>query len=424
MALNQAVKQPSIGNGCHLKHTSLYICYQSLFAPLTRAQVIAYLEGAAKANNSIILLTYELRTPPVQEAEKWRQELALVGIHWQWLRYHKWPSLPATLWDVLVGILVSWRLIRRHRISIVHARSHVPALMGLVLKRLTNIKLLFDLRGLMAEEYVDAGVWKPGGFLFRLTKSAERRIIRAADAIVVLTKQAKQFLLESYPAETHSKTITVIPCCVDFYRTWGDHSSEAKGVPRLVYVGKLGGWYLDREMLDFFGTASRIDPNLQFDIWTQSATTSIETIIEDCQLDNVNIASVKPAHLPEKLQRATAAIAFIKPCISKRASSPTKIGEYLAAGLPVIANAGIGDLDELLQGNGEGPVGVLVKDFTDDSYRIALDQLAVLQQSPKIAERCQKVAREFLDLRTVGWPRYQQVYRDLVYHQNESASTR
>ena len=54
-------------------------------------------------------------------------------------------------------------------------------------------------------------------------------------------------------------------------------------------------------------------------------------------------------------------MSFIKPCLSKLSSSPTKVGEYLAAGLPVISTAGIGDVDDLLTGRnngGRGPVGV------------------------------------------------------------------
>ena len=39
----------------------------------------------------------------------------------------------------------------------VHARGHIPATIALALKKRFKTKMIFDLRGLMAEEYVDAG---------------------------------------------------------------------------------------------------------------------------------------------------------------------------------------------------------------------------------------------------------------------------
>ena len=48
-----------------------------------------------------------------------------------------------------------------------------------------------------------------------------------------------------------------------------------------------------------------------------------------------------PGEVPRYLKAADVAISFIKPCYSKQSSSPTKIAEYLASGLPVVCNAGL-----------------------------------------------------------------------------------
>ncbi len=58
-------------------------------------------------------------------------------------------------------------------------------------------------------------------------------------------------------------------------------------------------------------------------------------------------------------------MAFIKRCVSKIASSPTKNGEYLACGLPLIINAGIGDSDALIN---DWKAGVLIEDLTEEEY--------------------------------------------------------
>lgn len=56
---------------------------------------------------------------------------------------------------------------------------------ALITRRLTGCALIFDMRGLMAEEYADAVRWRNGGMPFRLTQRVERAAIRAADGMVV-----------------------------------------------------------------------------------------------------------------------------------------------------------------------------------------------------------------------------------------------
>jgi glycosyltransferase involved in cell wall biosynthesis len=53
-------------------------------------------------------------------------------------------------------------------------------------------------------------------------------------------------------------------------------------------------------------------------------------------------------------------------------SSPTKIGECLAAGLPVVATD-VGDVKDLLQ---DSRAGLVLEEFTDSAYRSAADDLA------------------------------------------------
>jgi glycosyltransferase involved in cell wall biosynthesis len=60
---------------------------------------------------------------------------------------------------------------------------------------------------------------------------------------------------------------------------------------------------------------------------------------------------------------------FIKPLFSKKGSSPTKLGELLACGIPVISNSGIGDCDKLFEETG---CGVLVSAFDVPNYQKAI----------------------------------------------------
>jgi glycosyltransferase involved in cell wall biosynthesis len=403
--------------------TSLYICYQSVEDPLTQTQVVAYLEGLANAEYRLLLLTFEPSALADEVVRSWRDRLAGKGIIWHWLRYHKRPSVPATAWDVLVGIAAGLRLVRRHRVRLVHARGYVPGLMALGLKRLTGARFLFDVRGFMAEEYVDAGVWPGGGLLFRVTKRVERALVGAADAVVVLTQRARSLLQDWYPSLMSGKLTAVIPCCADLrsaHPTAGasDEAPPSRRTHALVYAGKLGGWYLDEEMVAFFAVLREALPKLSWHVWTQSDPAPLRELLSAWNLQqSVSIGRASPGELPARLRQATVALSLIKPCLSKLASSPTKVGEYLAAGLPVVSTGGIGDLDAILGDAGAelgGPVGVVLPECSETAYRRSLPRLLSLLADPATPGRCRAAAARHFDLLSVGWPRYRELYRRLI----------
>ena len=62
----------------------------------------------------------------VDQSEKLRSD----GIVWHALPYHKWPSVPATLYDMLLGINFLRRFIASEKPDILHGRVHLPTLMA------------------------------------------------------------------------------------------------------------------------------------------------------------------------------------------------------------------------------------------------------------------------------------------------------
>ncbi len=391
--------------------TALYICYQSIREPLTETQVVAYLEGLAAAGHTMLLLTFERSAMNAAERRAQAGRLRSKGIHWRWLRYHRHPTVPATAWDISMGVFYGLWLARRQKIDLYHARAHVAGLMGLILKTLTGARLLFDVRGLLAEEYADAGVWPRGGKLFRWTKAFERLILQHADGIIVLTHRGRSLLYEWYPREIAGTPLAVIPCCVDRERAPLSPVHAARPLT-LAYAGKLGGLYMITAILQFFSLVKKTVPESRFEIWTQSDPGLLTKGLEDHGLrEDTLVGCSSPAELLTHLgSQCDAAVSFIRPCISKLASSPTKIPEYLAAGLPVVANRGIGDMDELIAREG---VGVIVADFSDEALRRGVEQLLHLLGDREVRGRCRYTAEKYFDLERVGWSRYRGIYRQL-----------
>jgi glycosyltransferase involved in cell wall biosynthesis len=396
----------------------LYICYLSLEDPLVHSQVVAYLGGLAARGHSVHLLTFD--TPlTADRREELRADLDGLGITWHSRRYHKRPTLPATFYDSFVGALTAFGIVRRHDLDAIHARNHVPAAMALIVKRLTGCRMIFDLRGLMAEEYADAGNWKRGGLPYRLTQTVQRSALNQADGIVTLTDAVRRHLFDGKQPEA---PLTVIPCCADIAGLNGASAATEADVreelraderPIMIYVGKFTGWYLHGEMVDFFAAARELEPDLLFVVLSQSDPEIIrrEFARAGIPTSDFRVTQSEPTKVGGYLRAADFGVSFVRPCFSKISSSPTKVGEYLAAGLPVVSTAGIGDVDELLV---ENRVGVLVRDFAPGAYQSAARSALELARDRDARERCRAVAREKLSLADVGIPRYDELYREVA----------
>lgn len=405
---------------------SLYVSYFGLREPLVQRQVLPYLAELANDLAGVWLLTFESVHPASwDQAERAAllEGLRKRGIGWSHLRYHKRPTLPATALDVLLGAIRVARLARQHGIDIVHCRGHVPMAMGVLAKRLCRLRLVFDIRGFMPEEYVDAGVWRPDGFLYNLTKRVEQQLFTAADAFVVLTERARHHLFaDRREVDVSGRPLAVIPCCVDlsdFATPDTMHVARAKsalgvdGRRVYVYAGQLGGWYLDDTLVGFLAHARARHPESFAMILTPSPAEKLGKKLRARGFDEASllVRAVGPEQVPEHLVAGDVGLSFIKPCFSKISSSPTKIGEYLAAGLPVVSTAGIGDVDELLEAN---RAGWLLRHFTTAAYDDALNGVDALLAEGALRTRLHIVARQTLGLHSVGGPLYRRLYASLV----------
>jgi glycosyltransferase involved in cell wall biosynthesis len=405
----------------------LFISYNGMLEPLGQTQVLPYLRELARRGVKFTLLSFEKDKAFTAEGKRdcaaLKQQLLDQGIEWHWLRYHQRPTLPATLFDVLQGIRYGSRLVRQNSIELVHARSYIPATITLALKRKFGIRMIFDVRGLMAEEYVDARHWPEGGLRYRVTKATEQQIFAATDAVVTLTEQIWPIIKEWNGLKGRDVHHAVIPCCVDLSRFKFNEQERAKLRAELnlderftlVYSGSLDGWYLTEEMADFFASVvrKRNDAHL---LWlTTGSRERVRQLMSARGIseDHFSIRAVAPKEMPSYLAAGDVGLSFIKRCFSKLASSPTKNGEYLACGLPIVINSGIGDSDELVK---ESQAAISINDFNDREFDKAWSALQEVVNDPEIKAKARVAAESVFDLNTVGAERYAHLYEALLNH--------
>jgi len=386
----------------------LYLSYDGLLEPLGQSQVVAYLEPLA-SQHPIHIVSFEKQADRADDDRMaaMRARLSAAGIGWTPLAYHKSPTVPATAYDIAHGALVATGLALRLHASIVHARSYVAALMALAVKRATGAKLLFDMRGFWPDERVDGGLWPKGGALYRGAKTLEGVLIRNADHIVTLTHASAREMQRWAAYDARKPPTTVIPTCADL-RLFRPQDPPAATPFVFGYVGSVGTWYLFDETLDLFRVLSRRRPDARMLVVNRRDHEAIHAAAARAGVEGgrLEIVAAEHAEVPRHLSRMHAAASIIKPAYSKIASAPTKLAEYLGCGVPCVGNAGVGDVEEILEGR---RVGLALRRFDDAEYEAAADRLFALLADPGVRNRCVGTAAELFSL-TAGARDYGAIY--------------
>ena len=402
---------------------ALYISYNAITEPIVQSQVMPYLKRLSEKGIRFYLLTFEKKKMNNDEKTKIldtlkKQSGSGSDIEWFHLNYHKSPTIPATGFDIVNGFLRACGIIIKNKIRIVHARAVTSALIGYPAAKILGRKFIFDTRGIDSEEYVDGGSWRRGGFKHRVIRALEGMLTRSSDHVVVLTERFLKILKEKY---NHRKiNFSVIPCAVEtdifnINRDEGGKLADKLGIRNkfvIAYIGSLGTWYMLDEMMKFFKMFSQTVQNSHFLIVSQADKKYLLDAIKKNDIERSSITFDAAPHrlIPEYLSVCQAGIAFIKPVFSKLSSSPVKFGEYLASGLPVIINRGIGDTEEIVRQNG---VGVVLNGFEEKDYGRAINELRVLFDDKGLAERCRRTAKAYLSIENAV-SKYQSIYDDLA----------
>lgn len=392
----------------------LYISYSGMLEPLGQSQVLAYQERLAR-DRVVHLISFERPEDwkRTEEREAVARRMGEAGIRWHPLRYHKRFSALATAWDILRGTLKGWRLVRRHDLEIVHARSYISSVMALMIKRTSGVKYLFDMRGFWADERVDGGLWPPRGRMYRVAKWFERRFLLGADHVVSLTHAAVREMQHFDYLAGRMPPVTVIPTCADLTRFRpSPRRTGSEGAFTLGYVGSAGTWYLFDAVVACFARLQQLRPDARLRVVNRGEHEYIRERLAagGVDLDSVELLSAGHDRVPEEMARMDAGIFFIKPVFSKQASAPTKLGEFLGCGIPCLSNLGVGDMAEILEGM---RVGVAVDGFDSGSLDGALKRLIDLVEDPSVRARCVAAAEAHFSL-DEGVARYRQVYQSML----------
>lgn len=386
----------------------LYITYDGLSDPLGSSQILPYLLSIARHTGPLHILSFEKKARFHTSKDHIHRLLTDAGISWHPVFFSEnkgWTGPLFKVFDFFRMYVLAFWLCLRYKIKMVHARSHLAALAGLFLKRWMGVQLLFDCRGLWVDERIDKGGWNLSNpwhrKQFNRFKKKERTLFSQADEIIVLTHKAVDEVLRL--GAPSAASITVIPCCADYdhFRMY-DKDTALKTRAELSidrdamvtgYLGSVGGMYMFREFLSLHHamkeagikvTACIITPDIEL------ATTHLHSHLSPEEQQSVRLFSADRTKVPYYLAAMDVLVSFIRPGYARVATSPTKNAEAMAAGIPLICNPGIGDVEDYVTNL---KAGWIVDPADPDALRALVNELksTVFAKSELLRENSRKM---------------------------------
>jgi glycosyltransferase involved in cell wall biosynthesis len=412
----------------------LYITYDGLTDPLGQSQVLPYITGLCKKGFRYTIISCEKSKNYKENHSIVREIIDAHNIDWVIVPYHKKPPVFSTIVDIFNIWRKTHQLIKKKNISLIHCRSYIPSLIGLYFKKKHSIPFIFDMRGFWADERVEGNLWNLGNPLyktiFRFFKKKEADFFVHADYTISLTHKGEKVIRSWNLKPNDQFKIKIIPCCVDenLFNSNTLAAEKANALKQklgihpddyiLSYLGSVGTWYMLQEMLDFFLCFKQQEPKAKFLFVTPDPKEEILEKVSKTGIkpEDIIITKAKKAEIPLLLSLSAFSLFFIKQSFSKTASSPTKQGEIMSMGIPVVCNAGVGDTDQIVE---KYQSGYLVQKFNEQDYQ---EVTAAMIRKKKTFDpvKIREGAIEYFSLQK-GVEKYFEVYQEILTNSNSAS---
>lgn len=290
---------------------------------------------------------------------------------------------------VIKGKKIVQQYVERNGINIVMPRSIYP---GMMVSFNANYKVIYDADGLALEEKIESNSLQRNSLIYKILSGAEFKAVEKSNAVLVRSGNAvdyfsskiKNIIKDKFFRVTNGRSVTKYSFNeknrADTRAELGISSDEKL----LIYVGSMGQKYGLKQMLSLFKNLTKHTNSFKFLILTPDVE-YINNSSDAFEISDVLVKTVKTNDVSAYLSAADYGLCIIHQSLSMSTAAATKLGEYLLAGLPVIATSKIGDVDIFLKNK---PFLYFLEDNSAQQLQLAANW--ILQD--KIFERDEIVA--------------------------------
>ena len=387
----------------------LYISPDGILEPLGDSQVLKYLEKLSM-QFSITLISYE-KINDLKDTKRLRDiqlRCKRSNISWNYKTYKQGKFITSHAQNVLNLIFFPIFLMRREKFSIIHIRSYMPGLCIPLLSILFSFKLIFDIRGFWADEKHDRLGWKKNSMKYIFFKKLEKFLIKRADMLVTLTYGSKKYIAKNFLKS--SDAIHVIRTCVDFDEFTVLRKGQQSNELIIGYLGSIDTAYDFDKFLNFIKNLLNHHKNIEVRMLTKAPTEIIMDYLAKHGLQHLRLKNyfLNRNELNKEINNFDVLAFCLKENFSILASMPTKIGESLSCGVPIICNAFNEDIEAILSQDSIGEIYNFEDPFTEERYRNLMKKI----RSKDISKKCNDFAKKEFSLE-LGSKSYQKIYETI-----------
>lgn len=246
---------------------------------------------------------------------------------------------------------------KRCNVDVLHAEAlYCARVAGLVKARMPGLCLSIDWHGVVPEESRMGGAHENR---VKALETAEREMLASADLNVFVSEAMVRHYRSKY--DLGPLPHVIVPCCVSDQRfvistDIGDNNFGANSLV-FAYAGSMADWQCGPEMIKLFAALHRYDDRCRFLLLVPTSDhAKVMSFAQSAGLPEKAYVLQAVAHdeVPEHLATAQMGVLLRRADAVNAVSSPTKFGEYLAAGLPVLMTEGVGDFSDLVKREGVG----------------------------------------------------------------------
>jgi hypothetical protein len=203
-------------------------------------------------------------------------------------------------------------------------------------------------------------------------KSVELDCFRSADWVFSVSNALVSYFKEEARYRDHNHSI--VPCCYLPVEEAVDTSLKQElfgdeQVRVFCYAGALSVWNFPKSFLELCAALLKDPRNRLIILSRQKEVLDGYPFLHN---DRVIIRSVPSGDVPNYLNISDYTILLRKKAVTNQVASPSKFGEYLAAGCKVIISPGIGDFTAMVQ---EDDLGLVYRGRKDNALLDSLEPI-------------------------------------------------
>lgn len=300
--------------------------------------------------------------------------------------YIKILKSPHSSLNIFIISLYLLLLYIKYKKIIIHLRKQDATIFDKLKYVLRNsIKYIIEIEGDFQSEvqYLKEHPFKQGFYnnIFQVAENhieVMRQNLKNADHVLVVTKNLKNLLIKRYPEFGLKNKISVIPTGADINKFYYDENLRKKYRKKLniidnfvfIFTGNVYySWQNLKRSLEVFNLVKKHrlfkNPFILLLIRKQDFYIA-EDLIKKVSLRKSDYLLTNANHdeVNAYLNAADIGVLFRDDHIMNHVSSPGKLGEYLAAGLPVLISKRIANYSEKVR---DSDYGVVLNNFYDDN---------------------------------------------------------